>query len=283
MALGILLFALAASSVLAAHYLDAFDRSRELRDVKELMGESMAGLESVAANDWASLAAGGSYGLSSAGGSWQTVPTSDVVGGKYTRSLAIEAVYRDDVDCLVTDTLGTLDPDTKKATLFLDWQERGRSYSRQIARYVTNWKAPTPMCQVIEQAGSLEIDVAGANLDSTKKQMEGVVFRNLGTTDITIDLIRLTWEKVDGSSPGTSKSIKIRGADVWHSSGVGSPSGDQPSGTEVDIVDVVILAGETAIVDRFRFNDKLDGCKFWIKATMGDASATEVETDDFLP
>ena len=56
---------------------------------------------------------------------------------EFTRSFEFEEVQRDGNDDIVA--IGTVDPDTVKATVTVSWEERGRSHQVELEAYFTNW------------------------------------------------------------------------------------------------------------------------------------------------
>ena len=65
---------------------------------------------------------------------WVLTPGTETAG-IFTRKIYFDQVYRDSSSNIVT-TGGTLDDDTKKATVVVTWPER----SMQLITYFTNWK-----------------------------------------------------------------------------------------------------------------------------------------------
>ncbi len=69
---------------------------------------------------------------------WQILEGTEFIDG-FTRSMVIADGRRDSNDDIV-ETGGTVDPDTKKITALVSWQERDKSHEVQIITYLTNWK-----------------------------------------------------------------------------------------------------------------------------------------------
>lgn len=291
LALGLLAAIATAGISLSLRYIDALARANDFKTVSAVSQEGFEAVESIARGSWETLTQG-TYGLNK-GSIWALQAEPDIVDGRFTRTLEVADVNRDS-SCQITAGDGVVDPETKQVTLTIEWTTSGRDLSASASKYFSNWSNdPDDLCASTE-AGNLIINVDGAVLDNTKKQVEGIVLENTSSVDVTIDELTIAWIKCelatpcvnpeDYTSPGNTFSIKINASDVWHSSnGIGSPTGVQPSGTTIDIVDVVIPANTTYPLDRIRFDSKLDGSQFTITATMGDASQTEVTTDSFLP
>ena len=58
--------------------------------------------------------------------------------GNFTQKIIFEDVQRDINDNIV-ESGGTNDPDTKKITTTISWQERGKTHQIEIITYLTNW------------------------------------------------------------------------------------------------------------------------------------------------
>ena len=68
---------------------------------------------------------------------WKFVVGSETIG-IFERSLVFSNVERDGLDT-ITESGGTVDVNTKKATVTVSWQERGREHSVELVSYFTNW------------------------------------------------------------------------------------------------------------------------------------------------
>ena len=69
---------------------------------------------------------------------WQLNLGTQIVDS-FSRKVVFEDVMRDGNFNIVT-TGGTNDPDTKKVTVTVSWQERGRSHQVKLVSYLTNWQ-----------------------------------------------------------------------------------------------------------------------------------------------
>jgi len=120
------------------------------------------------------------------------------------------------------------------------------------------------------EADSLKVDTSGANIEGAgNKNLRGITLENIGSADITIDKITVSWT----NSSRRIRQIIIGGTTVWSRTGPGTPSGEQPSGTELDIEDFTLTQGSGVInIDRFRFNGNMSGNTFEIIFTMVDGS-----------
>jgi len=69
---------------------------------------------------------------------WQLVQGTENIDG-FTRKVVFEDVMRDSNSNIV-ESGGTNDPNTKKVTVTVSWEERGRDLKLEIFTYLTNWK-----------------------------------------------------------------------------------------------------------------------------------------------
>lgn len=278
-ALAIFFILISGVMMLYGRTFDSSLRAAELNDVTQIAQESFSAVQSIAYNSWGNIV-NGTHGLDKSLNYFIFNGSSDIINSTYTREVTIESVERDE-DCDIVASGGTVDPDTKLVTTNVSWTNSGRSLSQDFSKYFTSFDNPTT-CIVEDEgeAGSLVIDIDDASIDATKKSIVGIILRNEGSVDITIDTLTLSW-----TEPGTMRFIKINYDTVWNAtSGIGSPSGYQSSGTEIDIVDFTLEDGESYPVDNIRFNAKIDGSTVTITATMSDGtSVTEVTTPPFIP
>jgi len=68
---------------------------------------------------------------------WDLV-LGQATAGIFTKQVIFETVYRDSNDDIAES--GIEDPYTKKATVTVSWQERGRDQQVELVSYFTNWK-----------------------------------------------------------------------------------------------------------------------------------------------
>ena len=69
---------------------------------------------------------------------WQLVQGTENIDG-FTRKVVFEDVMRDSNSNIV-ESGGTYNPNTKKVTVTVSWEERGRDHKLEIFTYLTNWK-----------------------------------------------------------------------------------------------------------------------------------------------
>jgi type II secretory pathway pseudopilin PulG len=69
---------------------------------------------------------------------WQMLSGQETIG-IFQRSVMFEGVFRDGADNIV-ESGGTLDSQTKKATVMISWMERGNNREFKLVSYLANWK-----------------------------------------------------------------------------------------------------------------------------------------------
>ncbi|KKR08495.1 MAG: hypothetical protein UT32_C0001G0015 [Parcubacteria group bacterium GW2011_GWC2_39_14] len=275
-AIGIFGILIAGGVMTGLHYFDSQIRAQAQSNLAQLANNSFEILDGLAKTNWNSLALG-THGLILNSNNWEISGTPDLID-QTTRTINITSGLRDG-NCNLVDVGGTADTDTKLITITFTYNDNRGLQSKTFSQYFTNWAAPTN-CLVQTEAGNLNLDVSTAFIDSTKKSLFGIYLRNLGNTVITLDKMTFTW-----NTEGDITYVKINGANYWHSTnGIGTPQGEQPSGTELDLVNFVLQPLTSYQIDNVRFDDKVDGATFTIKATMLDnSSKTEFTTPPFIP
>lgn len=86
------------------------------------------------------LTAGINYYIKKVGdpAKWQALSGTETVYG-FTKKAVFENVMRDGSDNIV-EAGGINDADTRKVTVTVSWQERGRTHSTELITYLTNWR-----------------------------------------------------------------------------------------------------------------------------------------------
>jgi Tfp pilus assembly protein PilV len=196
----------------------------------------------------------GNHGLAVVGNQWVFSGTSDA-SGIFTRQIEIE----------------TIDSERKVATSTVTWQQnQQRQGNVSFATYFNNWQ------EVAAQSTGFVIATSSAVVGGPgDKELKGITMENTGTTDVEIDKITVTWD-----NSNQIEEIKIDGTRVWKHNNEGSPSGRQPSATEIDIVDFNLVASSGVInIDKFKFNGDMSGAIFTILFTFTDLSTAQTTVD----
>lgn len=164
-----------------------------------------------------------------------------------------------------TDLTATSE-DTKGINVSLTAQQAATGVADQF-------EAQTTMSESVElntqfnDSRSLLIDASSYLLSALLGQ---VYLQNLGGSNIIIDKITISWTGVSG---GNVKEIKIDNVVVWQ--------GEEPSGMELDVTNVTVVADADAIdIEKIDFDQDLSGAVMIVKFTMTDGSSTEVVVDD---
>lgn len=85
----------------------------------------------------ASQTPGASFYLTFDGSTWKATTTNAYIANSFERRVVIDNVSRDGAQNIVISG-GTLDPKTKKVTVFVSWSTRGVTTTRSLSTYLTN-------------------------------------------------------------------------------------------------------------------------------------------------
>ncbi|OGH68939.1 MAG: hypothetical protein A3J66_00465 [Candidatus Magasanikbacteria bacterium RIFCSPHIGHO2_02_FULL_47_14] len=218
-----------------------------------LAEQGVEAVRSIRDNQFESLPADGTYGLQASTGTWQLTGVSDTID-EFTRSI----------------TLSSIDADTKEVASVVTWQQTlQRSGSIRVVSRLTNWQAVTTI-----QSDFLTADVSAATTGgSGKSEILGIELGNSGDTDIVIDRITVDW-----TTPNQNiREISIENTIVWSSDGPGTPVNNQPTGTELNIQDYTIPAGEDDVdVTRLWYTGNISGNNVTITFMFQDGSTKSV-------
>lgn len=250
------IFALAVSTITWL-IIDVYlaDRAgRERMEATFLAQEGLEAVRSMRDSDFDSLNVG-MFGLALAGNKWIFSGSSDTYK-QFTRQIVISEVVGD-----IDQT------DVKKIKSQVTWQITPlRPVSVILTDYLTDWE------QTQGEAGQLDVNIDEAKIGGRGKDLKETTIENISESDITIDKITTWWD-----NSNLIEKITIADNDVWSKDGPGSPIGEQPSGTELDIEDFVVEAGEGQIkINKFKFDDSMIGATFIILFRMIDGSTKYV-------
>lgn len=207
---------------------------------------------------------------------WELSTGQEVFEDGQTRSLAIVEVQRDE-NCAIVESGGDVDPDSYYLRSNMLWDAFGDAKRDLVIESLrVNWGDPQGECFNPTDAGGISLDWAGGYWGGTK-QLRGVYIINHTDRDITITEMTLHWDY-----PASSlQQIFAIGAKVWSDSGPGTPTGQQVSGTEIDVVDAVIPAGYTDETHKIQFTGSMIGATLIMEFEFGDGSV--LITDPFTP
>jgi|GEM_PF-3214254 len=266
-----------------------------LRDDDRLKSDMylQQGIEAVRAMrtyDPESLALNGTYGLSRAAGYYEFSGASETLG-KFTRTVTIAGLSRS-ITCDIVSSGGISDPNSKKVTVNVSWmRSSGAMASTSAVEYLQDWRKPVVQ-QGCGQAGYFAIDSTLATLSGTGpagKQIDKLLFSNLSDVPLVITKIRPSWI---GGGEEDAKMIELDTNNgfnpnfstvLWKSSGVGTPTGGQYSGTELDVVDYTVPPNSPFPPDNtkvIRLDEVMTGAEFTFLYTFADGSTA---TTTFTP
>lgn len=194
----------------------------------------------------------GTHGIDLNNDAW-SLEYSSVTLGIFTISLTIQAV----------------DAVTKQVTSTVTWPQTGnRTGTLSMVSYLTNLQ------QLGSQVEALEVDISGGHL-STNSRLSGIKLKNVGSAPITLSKIKVAWSAAPSSR---LTEIVLEGDKVWSTTGPGSPSGQQASGSTVTIVSESMPPGTNTIFNRFQFTRDMRGNSFTLTFIMADNSSTTITT-----
>ena len=125
---------------LANFSLGAASLIKQTTKANAISQEAMEAVRNIRDSDWAKIT-NGNHGLTNAAGFWDFAGTENVING-FIRTILIDNVSRDPItdNIEITYNPANDDPNTKKATATVSWQERGRTHQVVLVTYFTNWK-----------------------------------------------------------------------------------------------------------------------------------------------
>ena len=218
-----------------------------------LSEEGLEAARHIRDQDFAGLA-DGTYGIATSSGMWVFSGSSDTIG-VFTRVLQV----------------GSIDSDTKLVTSTISWQQNAQRVGSVVSSsYFTDW------AKISEQSASFIVATSSAAIaGGGDKELQGITIENIGTVDIIISKITVTWD-----NSKLIEEIKIDNDRVWKHNNEGSPSGKQVSGTEIDIEDFTLSVGSGVLdIDKFKFDGDMEDTIFTILFTLGDGSTKQVTVD----
>ena len=263
------IFILITSSVVVL-YLGS--QSTTLRDKEKLQADMylQQGMEAVRSiRDYSfTNVTNGTHGLSNSSGYWQFSGSSDTLG-QFTRTTLVESVQRDS-GCSIVASGGTTDTNSKKVTVTMNWDyEAGNSTSISATEYFNNW-TETIGCG---DAGCLEVDVSGAEVDPSGRQIQYITWTNNCAYDITLDKSLTTWT----TGGALIEQIRMDAVWVWRWNQEGTPDGKQASGVELDWEDYILVSGASVSDNKYQFDTDMAGSSFTMLYTTTDGTTRYVE------
>lgn len=215
-----------------------------------------------------------SGGLAFASGHWQMDGSPDTLPEGLLRTVRVQDVQRD-ASCFIVP-IGTVDPDTHEIESEISWTDSGgHPHAIILTGLRTRWENPQGSCFEPSMADCFDTDISEAEWYGGK-QLREVFISNTCTDAVTVATMTITWnnsKKIQQVFFGSSK--------VWSASGPGTPSGDQVSGTLLNIRDETLSASQTLEVNKTQFTGTMAGTTVDIVFTFTDGST--VDTGPFVP
>jgi hypothetical protein len=206
---------------------------------------------------------------------WSTAAGSEALWNGMTRAITIADVRRD-TNCEVVASGGTVDPDSKELVSTVTWvDDSGRNQSVSYRRHRTRYDDPQGDCFAPDAAGQVSFAVEASEFYGGS-QLRDLYFTNTGGTEVTIDKIMFTWD-----NGAVLTQVFIDNSKVWSSSGPGTPSGSQVSGTTLNIQDFTMAPSQTSQLNKGQFGSPMAGATMTLTVTFTDGSV--FTSDPFMP
>lgn len=201
----------------------------------------------------------GIFGLAVSGGQWIFQGSEDDVSDQLkngVRKIIVE----------------NIDPDQKKIISKVTWKlTETRPQQVTLVSYLTNWQKFEGQ-ELWGQAAQLLVDVSEAELVGTNKKILRGIDLESNQGDLIIDKIIFVWD-----NENKIEQLRIANNIVWDKVGPqGSPKGEQPSGTELDVENFKIEEDEEAEIDKVKFSGPMGGATFSITFIMIDESTKTI-------
>lgn len=244
-------------------------------DREEAVQAAIGGVEAVNTIAFADLSTG-LQRLNFSGNQYSLSVGEETLSNGMTRTVFVDTVERDD-DCEVVESGGTVDPDSYLVSSSVGWTDTsGLKHTETYSRHVTRWEDPQGTCFVPEESESILVDTSEAEWRAGDKHLHKVYVTNNGAQEVTIDQVMFTWDNGE-----EIEQIFIDRDKAWSYGGPGSPSGRQPSGTYIDVVDTVIQPYDTFDLHKVHFTDDMEDATLTLTLVFADGST--YETGPFEP
>ncbi len=237
------------------------------RDRLEAMFRAKEGVAALESMDFGELTVVSNGAVAFANNRWSIAGSGpEDLGSGMTRSVSVASVNRD-ANCLYTASGGTTDPDSFALSSTVDWTDvSGTARSFTTGKLRTRYDDPQGDCFKPEQSAQVQFDLSEANWHG-QKQLREVYIQNTGSDAVVIDKMTLTW-----SNSRKIQQVFLSETKVWSSSGPGTPSGDQSSGTVLDIQDETLGVSETEEMHKTQFSGNMIGATVTIDLEFSDGS-----------
>ena len=242
---------------------------------QQALWAAQEGIDALRTMAFEDLDATESGGLTFASAKWQMDDSPDTLPGNFLRTVRVRPVERD-VSCLIVSGGGTEDEDTRELESEVSWTDiAGRTQNVLLTSLATRWEDPQGSCFEPTMADCFETDISEAEWFGGK-QLREVYISNSCPTAVTVSSITVNW-----TNSKLIQQVFFGNSKVWSASGPGTPSGDQPSGTVLDIQDETLSAAETLELQKTQFTGSMSGTTVQVIFTFLDGSV--VDTGPFIP
>jgi type II secretory pathway pseudopilin PulG len=271
-ALGVLVVVLTGIAVLYTNAINGTENANKQFQAEMYLNQGLEAVRAIRDNDFNNLTIA-THGLTDANGYWEFLGASDT-WEEFIRTVEIAEVQRSDV-CDIVTTGGVVDPDSKKITITIAWDEGMTSEGTVSAsQYLHNWDYAD---RCLDEADDVNISIGQVHMSLNNKKLMDLSLENKGAQDVIIDSITITW-----TTGSTIDWVVINQETVWqYHGGIGSPQGKQPSGTLLDIVDYTIPRGETHWIKEIKFTESVENSTFLIAIRMSDGSAVHAYIEPY--
>lgn len=194
-----------------------------------------------------------------------------------TRTVHVKNVNRD-ASCQIVTSGGTSDVDSKTLESDVNWIDlAGRTHTITLSSLRTQWGSPQGNCFKATQASCSNIDFTTSGQWFGGKQLRSVYFTNTcaDKTPVIEEMV-FTWDngaQIQQAFIGSNK--------VWSSSGPGSPSGQQNTGTKLEVQNFSLSPGVQYELNKTQFTKAMSGSTISIKLIFTDG--TSITTPLFVP
>ncbi len=237
--------------------------------------EGMAALHSMS---FADLTATNTGSLTFSGNRWllgASAPQTIATG--ITRTVRVKTVNRN-ASCQIVSSGGTLDTDSRTLESEVNWIDlAGRTHLITQSSLRTQWENPQGSCFQPTQAGCSIIDYATHGEWFGGKQLRTVYFSNsCPSSSLVVDKMMFTW-----NNGAEIQQVFIDSTKVWSQSGPGTPSGEQNSGTILNIPNFTFSPGVQYELNKTQFEHAMSGTTLTITLYFTDGSS--ITTPPFVP
>lgn len=208
------------------------------------------------------------------GSNWTTV-AGEEVGEVFTKTVRVKEVQRDS-SCNIVTSGGTVDIDSKTIESEVNWTDLfGRNHQTLLTGLVTNWADPQGSCFKYTAAAHLVFHTE-STLWYGGKQLRQLYLENAGDKPFTISNMVFTW-----NNTANIQQVFLDSTKLWSSSGPGTPTGVQPSDTNLNVIDYTMNPGETLDMNKTQFDLLMADTTLILTITFTDGSV--FVSDPFTP